>query len=68
MKNSGFPLYEGKKNSCCQCERNFKEGDVITVAEDEKTFCYSDAMGGCLIDYVFKVGKQMMGKSMRFKK
>ena len=68
MKHSELPVYQGENDSCAQCGRGFKEGEIITVAGNKETFCYSTGEGGCLINYVFKTGKQMTGMTMRFRK
>ena len=50
-------LYEGSSEGCNHCEASFKRGQIITVdATKGLTFCYSDAEGGCVVEYTFKSG------------
>ena len=61
--------YDGSKQGCDQCGREFEEGEVITVYEQEdKIFCYSDVTAGCLIAYAAEKREtiMMMGTPMRF--
>ncbi len=47
-------LYCGPKTCCDNCQKAFTHGAVITVVTDPVlAFCYSDAMGRCLQEYMF---------------
>ncbi len=50
-----FKQYTGSKTKCDYCESGFFKGEYITVSDNMGLiFCYSDASGGCLMNYVFK--------------
>ncbi len=60
--------YEGDKTACDNCDREFTDGEVITVDSKGHTFCYSDDHGGCLIAFVFSFGETVFdGDPVRFK-
>lgn len=61
-------VYGGEKSRCDQCEREFCEGEVISVDERSNlVFCYSDAMGGCVMAYVFDHSRAIFGENMLYR-
>ena len=59
--------YEGDKTKCDQCEREFTEGEIITVCvEKDYVFCFTGPEGGCMVAHVFDAEEVMFGEAMRF--
>lgn len=69
MEYEDLEEYEGNKNACDNCDRKFKDGEVITVDDKGHVFCYSDGEGGCMIAFVFSLGKVciIVANPMRFR-
>ena len=59
--------YEGAKTKCDQCDREFNEGEVVTVSRGKDyVFCFTGLEGGCMIAHTFDAGEVMFGEAMRF--
>ncbi len=62
MEYRELKLYVGEKACCDYCKQKFLIGEAITVAEGGTyAFHYTDADGGCMINYIFfKLSPQRM--------
>ena len=51
--------YQGEKIRCDNpgCQREFTEGEVITVTDTGHAFCFTGEKGGCMIAYAFSTGE-----------
>ncbi|GEM_PF-2755081 len=60
-------VYGGSKSRCDNCSREFANGEVVSVDQNQElVFCYSDAGGGCGPAYTFSSGKMVVGVPMKF--
>lgn len=67
MEYEELEEYCGDKTVCDNCDREFEDGEIITVDNNGRTFCYSDSEGGCAIAFVFSSGEIIFGNPKRFK-
>ena len=67
MEYEELEEYRGDKTACDNCDREFTEGEMITVDNRGRTFCFSGPMGGCMIAFTLSSGEITVGNTMRFK-